>query len=218
MLYLFCRELCRLVFILLGHLRIYGREHIPKTGGFIVAPNHTCYLDPPLTGCGCPRKIHFMAKAELFENRFFGDLITRLGTFPVHRGTADREALRKAHELLMAEQGLLIFIEGGTSKDQGRLQQPELGAAMIAARANVPIIPVAIINADVMLPPGSKKLHRTHLIVAFGEPVVIAKPEGGKPDRAALQAASEEVMRRIAAMMIEHGAPERVPAGYMGGE
>ena len=215
MLYYIFRELFRIVFILLGHLRIYGRENIPRTGGFIVAPNHTCYLDPPLTGCGCPRKIHFMAKSELFENRFFGKLITRLGTFPVHRCTADREALRTAHELLMAEKGLLIFIEGGTSKDNGRIQSPELGAAMIAARAGVPIIPCAIINADKMLPPGAKKLHRTRLIVAFGEPVVIERPESGKPDRASLQNASETVMRRIAALMVEHGAAERVPENYL---
>ncbi len=215
MLYFFARELSRLVFILLGHLRIFGRENIPKTGGFIVAPNHTCYLDPPLTGCGSPRKIHFMAKAELFHNKYFGALITALGTFPVHRGTADREALRKAHELLLAENGLLIFIEGGTSKDNGRIQSPELGAAMIAARAGVPIIPCAIINADKMLPPGTKKLHRARLIVAFGEPVVIERPETGKPDRAALQHASETVMHRIAALMIEHGAPERVPEKYL---
>ncbi len=197
-----------------GRLRIIGAENIPRTGGVIIAPNHTSYFDPPLAGgCG-PRSTFFMAKAELFRIPVIGKLIGIVGAYPVKRGTADREALRRTDELLKGGKAVTIFIEGGTS-DDGRLQEPELGPAMIALRAGVPIVPTAIINADKLLPKGSKFFHFTRLTVIYGAPVSFPHLAGKTTDRAALREVSTTVMRHIADLMRAHGAPERVPEGYL---
>src|SRR2546423_1620035 len=76
-----------------GGMRSVGEENIPRTGGVIVAPNHTSNLDPPVTSCGTKRPIAFMAKEELFKG-IFGKIIASLGAFPVRRGETDTESIR----------------------------------------------------------------------------------------------------------------------------
>jgi 1-acyl-sn-glycerol-3-phosphate acyltransferase len=212
LLYVFGRFVCTLFVSVMAWPRYVHRDRIPRHGGVVFAANHTSYMDPVLLGTLSPRRLRFMAKLELFTNPHFGNLITALGAFPVRRATADREALRTSQTILESGGALTIFLEGGTSPD-GRLQPPDLGAAMLAARANVPMLPIAIINADKLLPRRAKRPHFAHVTVAVGEPVY--PPAEGKADRATLEAMSVEVMRRIAALMREHGAPERVPDGFL---
>lgn len=213
MLYQFGKALFFVLIKLFGRLRVVGRPQVPRTGGVLVASNHVSYIDPPALGVASPRPIHFMAKAELFRVPILGPLIRRLGAFPVKRGTADRTALRTAHELLTAGKLVVVFFEGKRSPD-GKLQSPELGAAMIALRAGVPIVPAALINTDHLLPRHGKRLHFSRVTVVFGEPLTFPQMAGKAGDRAALQEVSDIVASRIAALLQANGAAARVPEGY----
>lgn len=213
MLYWIGRALFWVMLKLFGRLRVVGAERVPATGGVLLAPNHVSYIDPPTAGVACPRPVWFMAKEELFRAPVLGWLIPRVHSFPVRQGAADRRALRRAHELLTSGQVVNVFIEGTRSPD-GRLLPPELGAAMMALRAGVPVVPVALINTDRFLPRHSAMPHFSRVTVVFGEPLTFLHLTGKHTDRAALQEVSAEVMRRIAEMLRAHGAAERVPEGY----
>jgi 1-acyl-sn-glycerol-3-phosphate acyltransferase len=201
---------------LFGRLQVIGAEHVPENGGVILAANHTSYIDPPFVGCVTHRPVWFMAKSELFAIPLFGAIIRRVHAFPVKRGAADRQALRTAQDLLTAGKAVTIFFEGGRSKD-GRLLPPELGPAMIAVRANVPIVPIALINADHLLPrEGGLKF--AHVTAVIGEPLRFPHLAGKAGDRIALKEVSEAVARQIAALLCAHGAADRVPPGYLAEE
>lgn len=120
-------------------------ENIPSKGPFIICANHTSWFDPPLVGCMLPtkNKVYFMAKEELFNILFFGQVIKRMGAFPVKRDEADRKAI--AHALKVLEEGniLALFPEGTRSKN-GNIGEPFLGPAMIALKSKKPVLPVAI--------------------------------------------------------------------------
>lgn len=210
------RAICALFIYGFGRLRIYGRDNVPRSGGVLLAANHTSYIDPPLVGVGAAsvRPVWFMAKSELFAIPVLGPIISRMHAFPVKRGTADRQALRHAHELLGRGAALTVFIEGGRS-DDGRLLPPELGVAMMAVKAGAPIVPTALIDADHLLPRGGKFFHFCRVKVVFGEPVETAHLAGKHTDRHTLVEVSETVMRRLAELMRAHGAGDRVPDGYL---
>lgn len=213
MLYYIGRFLCWLFAKVFGRVTVIGRDNVPATGGVLLAPNHTSYIDPPLVGTSLRRPVWFMAKAELFAVPVLGPIIRRVHAFPVKRGAADRAAMRQAHELLVGGAALTVFFEGGRSRD-GRLSEPSLGAAMIALRAHVPIVPVAVIDADKLMPrEGGVKF--THVTVIFGQPLTFPHLDGKHADREALREVSETVAREVAALMCQHGASDRVPQGYL---
>ncbi|MHB9131685.1 MAG: lysophospholipid acyltransferase family protein [Armatimonadota bacterium] len=216
MLYYIGRFLLGVIYLVFGRLKVVGREHVPPSGGAIFAPNHTSYADPPLVGVASPRPIWFMAKAELFTPAWFGRIISTTHAFPVKRGGADRQAIRHTQQLLSEGKIVNIFIEGTRSPD-GVLQSPELGVAMFALRAGVPIVPVAVINSDKLLPRHSIFPHFSRVKVVFGEPLSFPELAGKHADRQALTMVSEAVARRLAELLRTHGAPERVPEGYLEG-
>ena len=116
--------------------RVEGREHVPKTGPFVLAANHVSYIDPVVLGVACPRPIHFMAKAELFRIPVLGFLIRELGAFPVQRGAADRSAIRRALRILN-DGGVVGVFPEGTRNRRGEVLNPQGGAALIALKAGV---------------------------------------------------------------------------------
>jgi 1-acyl-sn-glycerol-3-phosphate acyltransferase len=188
-----------LFFPLLGGREIYGVENVPATGGAVVAPNHVSYLDPPIVAACLPRPTYFMAKRELFEVPFLGWFIHTHRAFPVERGTADTAALRHAIDVVRQGQLLIIFPEGTRSQD-GTIGEGELGCALVAGRACVPIIPCAVVGTDRMLPRGARFLRRARIYVAFGEPVSVMPDDQGRLTRAQLRAATEVLMSRLQAL------------------
>ena len=113
-------------------------------GGFILCCNHFSLNDPfYLAIAHKKRKIHFMAKEELFKNKLLAAAITSLGAFPVSRGNSDRSAIVRAKEIVEEGNVLGIFIEGTRSKT-GELQKPKSGAALIAYQTNAPVLPMCI--------------------------------------------------------------------------
>ena len=138
-----------------------------------------------------------MAKLELFKVPVLGFLITRVGAFPVKRGTADRTALRTAIELLQGGEIVAMFPEGTRSLD-GRLKHPEPGVGMIALRAKVPVIPVALIDTNQLLRPHSFLFRFSRVKVIYGKPIPLDDlyDQGGRE-------AVEETGRRIMAAIGE---------------
>lgn len=212
MFYWIIQHLAYLVLKLLGRIKVIGAENVPRNSGVILAANHSSYADPPMMGAATPRPIWFMAKIELLQTPLLGALIRRLHAFPVRRGTADRQALRTAHDLLTRGEAVLIFYEGGRSPD-GCLQPPALGAGMIALRAEVPVVPVAIVDADRLMP-REGGVHFARVKVVYGKPISFAHLYGKHADRNALQEVGDVIAGNVAELMLQHGAENRVPAGY----
>lgn len=157
-------------------MRIEGREHLPPTGAYVVAPVHRSYVDTPITACITTRRIRFMGKQELWKYRSVGWLIATLGAFPVNRGHADREALNRCIKILESGEPLTLFPEG-ERKDGPRIHPLFDGAAYVAARARVPIIPIGIGGSARVMPRHAKFIHPRKVWVVIGEPIWVIDPD-----------------------------------------
>jgi 1-acyl-sn-glycerol-3-phosphate acyltransferase len=160
----------------------------------MICANHISNLDPPLVGCAMQRKIHFMAKEELFKIPILAPIIRTLGAFPVKRGGGDHQALKTSIQLLKNGQVLGIFPEGTRSKT-GELGKAHSGAALIALKANSPVVPVAII--------GSYRLFRS-IKVIFGKPIDVTPYTQGKIGTEQASALTECIMVQIRQMIEQH--------------
>ena len=123
--------------------RIYGAEKVPRTGGAIAVCNHASYFDPPIISNCLSRPVAFMAKEELFKIPLLKQGIKLYGAYPVKRSTSDRAALRAATKAIENGWIAAIFLEGTRTKD-AKIIEPKLGAAWIAAKTQVPLIPVSL--------------------------------------------------------------------------
>lgn len=161
--YYLAKFVVKVFFKILYSLHYEGKENIPKDTTVIYACNHRSNADPPLLGAGARGKFAFMAKEELFKNKLFAWLIRSLGAFPVARGKGDTGVIDTAVERLNNNRSLMIFPEGTRSKD-GKVGKGHTGAALIAVKADKPIIPVGICY-------GEKLKFRAPLTVKFGKPI-----------------------------------------------
>jgi 1-acyl-sn-glycerol-3-phosphate acyltransferase len=177
--------------------KVTGRRHIPRRGPAILAPVHRSFADFSFTGLLTTRKIFFMTKDELWKSRLLGRIVFSLGGFPVHREAADRDALRRAQEVLERGQLLVVFPEG--TRREGPTIGPLLeGAAFLAARTGAPIIPIGIGGSDVAMPKGRRipKPVRTRVVV--GEPLAPpARTETGRVPRSHIHGTTEALREAI---------------------
>ena len=165
-------------------LQIFGRENEPKEGGYILASNHCSAIDPMIVCQGIRRvPIHYMAKAELFENKLFGAVLRGLGAFPVKRGAADIGAIKEALKILNSGGRLLVFPEGTRNSTDGA----KAGAGMLALRSDCDVVPVYV-------SPGRKLFHRVYIV--FGQPYRPALPDA-KPVSEDYHRAADEILRRV---------------------
>lgn len=154
---------------LLFRVRIEGREHLPKAGGFVLAPSHRSMMDIPLAARISPRRIRFMGKASLFAVPLLGTFFRALGGFPVARDGTDRKAVRDSVAMLEAGEVLCVYPEG-TRQHGPKIQPLQPGAAYLALRAGVPIVPVGIV--------GTEEIMRTRKdpIPRFGRVAIVVGP------------------------------------------
>lgn len=189
---------------IVGPATVVGTEHVPRSGPFIIVANHASDVDPPLLGWAAGHRIgriiHFMAKAEMQRWPIFGWLADRSGVFYVRRGAGDRAAQRAALELLAAGRPIAVFPEGTRSPD-GRLRAAKPGAALLALRSGVAVVPAGIAGTDRLRPRGERLVRRHPITIRIGQAFVLGHQPTGRLDRDALTAGGEEITRRIAALL-----------------
>jgi len=172
----FCRVWCR--------MSIEGRENLPASGPFILAPTHRSIIDTPVASGVYRRRMRFMGADKWWSNRYFGKLLSALGGFPVSRGSADREALRRCIAVIEGGEPLVLFPEG--ERKSGLTVRPLFeGAAYVAMKTGVPIVPVGIGGSERVMPKGAKFIYPRKLYVIVGAPLSAPKSDSPKEQRAA---------------------------------
>ncbi|MGE0227427.1 MAG: lysophospholipid acyltransferase family protein [Dehalococcoidia bacterium] len=199
--YGFLTALTRVVVYTFARWTVEGAERVPASGPVVLVSNHLHLLDPPLIAASCRRRVHPMAKRELFETPLVGWVLWPYGAFPVRRFSADMGALRAARGHLRSGHPVLMFPEGTRSKD-ARLHPALPGAAMVALLANAPVVPVAITGTESIHVPGTlfrwTRRDRLRIRVVFGEPFQLGY-EGAEARHA--EHATDAIMRHIAALL-----------------
>jgi 1-acyl-sn-glycerol-3-phosphate acyltransferase len=176
---------------------VTGREHIPARGSVILAPVHRSFADFGFAAFCTNRKLFFMTKDEMWKNKWLGRLLLSVGAFPVHRESADREALQRAEEILKRGEALVLFPEG-TRRTGPVIEDLLEGATFLSARTDSPIVPIGIGGSDLAMPKGSTipKPHKIQVVIG---PAIPPPPRtgGGRVSRSAVHAATEDLVGQL---------------------
>jgi 1-acyl-sn-glycerol-3-phosphate acyltransferase len=173
-----------------GH--VYGAENVPQDGPLIVVSNHASDFDPPILSSAVRRPVAYMAKEELFSIPILKQGIELYGAYPVKRGMADRSAIRAALNCLSKGWAVGLFLQGTRTPD-ARIPEPKLGAAMIAAKAQVPLLPVSLWGTQAIVKKGSPVPRPVPVTVRIGE--AIDPPSSSK--REELEAVTQQCAAAI---------------------
>ena len=169
-------------------LRLYfrvariGREHVPAEGGVILAANHRSFLDPWVIGVCLRRPIYFVAKQELFHNRFLGWFLNSLGAFPLRRGASDEESVATALALLERGAAVVIFPEG-TRNRSGPLRAPRRGVGRLALESGAPVVPIAVAGTERAR--RGWRIRPVRVSIRCGRPLTYPRVEAPSPHLAA---------------------------------
>lgn len=189
---------------LLTDWQVRGSENVPKEGALLIVANHLNNVDPPLLAVSIPRKTTFMAKEELFRSRIVSYFVSRFGAFLVQRGTIDRNALRRAKEILDSGECLVMFPEGRRSRS-GAMLPAFRGSALIALQNEVKVLPVGITGTEKLV--GNTWFFRRHrIVVTIGQPFRLAA-DSSSVKRDKLTNLTDDMMCHIAGLL---------PAAYRG--
>lgn len=176
--------------------RIVGKHNIPRQGAFVLAPIHRSNIDTPLAAAVSSRRLRFMGKDSLWKIAPIGWLFSALGAFPVTRGTADREALKRCIAVLEMGEPLVLFPEG--TRQSGPTVMPLFdGAAYVAVKAGVPIIPLGIGGSEKVMPKGKKMIYPKKCVLVIGEPIIAAVDESGRVPRSAVKELTEQLTSEL---------------------
>jgi 1-acyl-sn-glycerol-3-phosphate acyltransferase len=176
--------------------RIYGTENVPKQGRLLVVSNHASDFDPIILSSAVGRPVAYMAKEELFRVPVLKQAIQAYGAYPVKRGTGDRAAMRAAIASIESGWATGVFLDGTRTPD-GRINDPKLGAAWIAAKTNSPLLPVSLWGTHEIFKKGSAVPHRVPLTIRIGE--LIEPPKSS--DRAELETVTQRCATAIHALL-----------------
>jgi 1-acyl-sn-glycerol-3-phosphate acyltransferase len=175
---------------------IEGREHVPQERPFVLAPVHRSNIDTPLVAGVTRRRLRYMAKEQVWKYRVVGAVLGALGGFPVRRGTADREALRRCIQVIEGGEPLVLFPEG-TRREGAVVGHLFDGAAYIATRTGVPIVPVGIGGSARAMPRGAKLLRPVKVHLVIGPPLEPEQPADGRASRRAVRELTERLRGEI---------------------
>ena len=191
---------------LLARIRREGTQHIPRSGSFIISPNHTSNIDPIVVGAAIylgGRSPHFLGKSSLWKVPVVGALLRATRQMPIERGAHNRDAdpLRTAKERMAEGAGVIVYPEGTLTRDPAIWpMRGKTGAVRLALATGVPLIPAAHWGTQALLPPYAKLIRpipRKTITVRFGEPLDLSKFEGKPLDGRALAEATGMLMDAI---------------------
>jgi 1-acyl-sn-glycerol-3-phosphate acyltransferase len=179
---------------------VTGAENIPLEGPVLIAPIHRSNVDFAFTLFISPRKIFFMAKDSLWRVPILGPIVTRLGAFSVKRGSADRDSMHAAEEVLRRGHALVMFPEG-TRQEGPDVATLHDGAMFLAARTGATVVPVGIGGSEKAMPVGAKFPRPAKITIVVGTPIAPPVSEG-RVSRSQISAKSEEL--RVALQDVYH--------------
>lgn len=195
--YAIVRGLIWLVAKLVGRVEVIGAEKVPATGAFILAPVHRSNVDFALTSLVTRRPMRYMGKDSIWKSKLLGRFVTMLGAFPVHRGSADRDALKACEEIVRGGSPLVMFPEG-TRRSGPVVEDLFDGTAFVAARTGAPIVPMGIGGSEAMMPKGAKVLRPTKLVLIVGDPIPAPeRTEKGRVPRSAVGELTRRLQQEI---------------------
>jgi len=183
-------------------LTIKGRENVPATGPFVLAPVHRSFIDFSLTSSITRRRMRYMGKDSLWKVSLFGKLISALGAFPVRRGAADREALRRSIEVVEGGEPLVLFPEG-TRRFGPTIEDLFDGAAYVATRAGVPIVPVGIGGSERAMRKGERLPRPVKIHIVVGKPLDPPVKGDGRASRRAVHELTEQLHVELQRLFVE---------------
>lgn len=184
-------------FRLLWHPVTRGRENLPASGPYILAPVHRSYVDTLLAAYLTRRRLRFMAKEEIFSKPWSRKLFTSLGGLPVRRGAPDRVALRLCEQILANGEPVVLFPEG-TRRSGPVVEEIFGGAAFVALRAGVPVVPVGIAGSEKAMPAGAKMVRPARIGIVIGKPIHPPdRPGSGRVARNAINDLTERIQSEL---------------------
>ncbi|MGB8649677.1 MAG: lysophospholipid acyltransferase family protein [Mycobacteriales bacterium] len=182
---------------------VEGGEHVPTEGAAILASNHLSFSDSIFLPLVVTRRVTFLAKSDYFTGKGVKGKLTKgffagVGQVPIDRsGGAASEAALVTAKRILAEGNLLGLYPEGTRSPDGRLYRGKTGVARMALEAGVPVIPVAMINTDVVQPTGKKIPKLGRVGVRIGEPLDFSRYAGMEGDRFVLRSITDEIMYEL---------------------
>jgi 1-acyl-sn-glycerol-3-phosphate acyltransferase len=191
--YAIVRALILVVAKLIGRVTIVGSAKVPTDGAFVLAPVHRSNVDFALASLVTKRPMRYMGKDSIWKSRALGRFVSMLGAFPVHRGTADRDALQACTDIVNGGSPLVMFPEG-TRRTGPVVEELFDGTTYVAAKTGVPIIPVGIGGSEAMMPKGAKLLRPSKLVLVVGDAIPApARTEQGRMPRSAVSALTQRL-------------------------
>jgi 1-acyl-sn-glycerol-3-phosphate acyltransferase len=178
---------------------VIGKENLPKTGAYIIAPLHRSNIDFLIVARISRRRLRYLAKAEIWRFARLGRFIERLGALPVHRDSTDRDSFNRSLAVLLGGEPLMVFPEG-TRRDGFEVGELREGAAYLALRAGVPLVPIGLAGTDRALAKRHRLRWPSPVRVVVGAPVM--RPPGSvgtRVPRALVRTTTEELAAAIQA-------------------
>jgi 1-acyl-sn-glycerol-3-phosphate acyltransferase len=191
----------RLLFRILGQVRINGWENIPRGKPCVVAMNHVSIFDPPLAGSFWPGQLEIIGAIDVFDKPFQGQILRAYGVIPVHRGDYDRPLFNKMVSIVEAGYPILISPEGSRSHVPG-LQPAKQGIAYLVEKTGAPVVPVGLVGTTEDFWQRAKRGERPTLEIRIGKPIQLPEiTSKGTERHAARQNNADLVMRYIAGLL-----------------
>jgi 1-acyl-sn-glycerol-3-phosphate acyltransferase len=160
----------RLVYATYFRWRVFGAEHVPLSGGVILASNHASFIDPPLVGAGIKRDINYLARESLFRFPGIGALLRSWNSVPVDRDGGGAKGLKIILDRLLAGGGIILFPEGTRTKD-GHLLPARSGIGLIVIKSSAPVVPARVFGTYQAYGRHLKIPRPRRVVVKYGNPM-----------------------------------------------